>query len=159
VASTRCEVVEVAPVQVVSRRGGTPRLRATCVGSTRDVCQAQGFFVPRADVATTSAATTDGIGCPVVASGAVLTKRARRRIEGRPGEARLALKLNRAGRCLLRRAGPEGIDVRVSVTVHRRNEPEPRSLDFQVHVVRKSRNPANEQPRNALRAHTRRDSD
>jgi hypothetical protein len=155
VASTRCEVVEVAPVQVVSRLGGSPRLRATCVGTTKDVCQAQGFFIPRVDVSATSAATTDGIGCPEVASGAILTKRVRRRIEGHPGEARLALKLNRAGRCLLRRSGPEGIDVRVRVTVHRRNEPEPRSLDFQVHVVAKSRKPANEQHRNAWRAHAR----
>jgi hypothetical protein len=142
VESMSCGAVEMAPVQIVARRGGKPRVRAVCVGETRDLCQAQGFLAPRADVPATTAAAvsrdadTQGVGCGSIPPGAVLTERVREHIGGRLGEARLALTLNRAGRCLLRRAGPGGIDIRVAVAVHRRDEPEPRRLDFRVHVVR-----------------------
>jgi len=143
VESPVCAPVTVAVVQVVPRRASNPKLQVTCSGEKNDICQAEGSFEPDVDSApvialdAASAAETKKVDCSSVSRGTLITASVRRKVK-RTGQAKLKLKLNPIGKCLLKNAGEDGIGVRVTTRLQRRGETAPTLLDHLVRVVRRA---------------------
>jgi len=128
------DVVEIAP------NAKSATIKTTCAGEKGDTCTAQGFFESPpaagaqrdASVAVTAAAVT----CDNVTTNTAITKSAKRKIK-KSGQAKLKLKLNPIGKCLLRQAGSDGLRVRVSGSVTPKAGGETKLLDILVRVVRR----------------------
>jgi uncharacterized protein YjbI with pentapeptide repeats len=147
VESPQCDAFLVQ-VQVVLKRAGKA-VPVTCLGERGDVCQAQGFYVPDADDETTDdesirvveidpgpVTAAAKVDCFSVPKGARLTRNVKRKIKGN-GRAKLKLKLNRVGKCLLNDAGDDGIGLRIRSILTPRNGAEPRPLEFQVRFIKR----------------------
>ncbi len=128
------DVVEIAP------KAKTATITTTCSGAPGDQCAAQGFFESPptagaqrdASIAVTAAAAT----CAHATRDTAITKAAKKKIK-KSGQAKLKLKLNPIGKCLLRQAGAQGLRVRVSGSVTPKAGGETKLLDILVRVVRR----------------------
>jgi len=137
-----CNVVFTVAQDVVeiASNAKSATIRTTCSGEPGDQCAAQGFFESPpaagaqrdASVAVTAAAAN----CANVTRDTAITKPAKKKIK-KSGQAKLKLKLNPIGKCLLRQAGTQGLRVRVSGSVTPKAGGETKLLDILVRVVRR----------------------
>jgi len=155
-----CQAVEIADVQVVPRKPSKQapqEVEVTCVGTGKDLFQAQAFYeLPAKATLSGSLATPDSAKtnpCQKKLGNAekkarkqvdqgkknraeiAITKKAKGRIGKNETQRVLGLKLNPIGRCLLQNVAAVGLTVRVDTSIRRASGGDATLLNHLVRLV------------------------
>jgi len=152
-----CQPVQIVEVQVVPRKASEQKVEVGCLGSGKDLCQAQAFYeLPAkatlsAALATPAAAKTNRCQKKVgkaekkarkqvedgkkIRAEIAMTKNVKGRIGTNETQRILGLKLNPIGRCLLQNAQSDGLVVRVDTSIRRAGGGDTALLNHLVRLV------------------------